>query len=49
LIGACGCVSKIGVSIGSPYVAHVEEKTKWRTDSDAIASSTPSEPVTLLR
>ena len=38
---AAGAISEIGVSRGSPYVAHVDENTNCSTDSAAIASRTP--------
>ena len=38
LMGWVGCDSVMGVSIGSPKTAAVDEKTKWRTFSAIIAS-----------
>ena len=51
LIGACGQLSRIGISSapGSPYVAQGLEKISRPTPDSAIASSSASVPPALFR
>ena len=48
LVGRAGAVSGIGTSSGCPYTAAVEENTSRGTAFARIASSSASEPATLL-
>jgi hypothetical protein len=48
LIGSCGASSWIGVCEGTPYVAHVDEKTSRAIPASSIAASRLSVPITLL-
>src|SRR5207253_10758509 len=48
LVGRCECCSSMGIFVGSPYVAQVDENTKRRTPAATKVSSSAKPCSTLF-